>query len=197
MKQPFMIYLASGSPRRSEILSQMGLKFQVVPSDAPEDSEEKIPENLVRELSYRKASWVIPQITEENAVIIGADTVVAIDDKILGKPIDFEDAKRMLRLLSGRSHEVYTGVTIGRKFGRNTDYQIFVKCSRVHVMALSEQEISAYVTKGSCLDKAGAYGIQGEFGKYIEGFEGDYYNIVGLPMNELYKKLKENNLIFV
>lgn len=149
------------------------------------------------ELARRKAAWIVPSIAEEEAVVIGSDTVVSVDGIILGKPTDTEDAKAMLRSLSGRAHEVYTGVSLAIKNASGTDYRTFYTCSQVCVMELSEAEIDAYVATGTCMDKAGAYGIQGEFGKFIEAFHGDYFTIVGLPMNELYKKLKENNIILV
>ncbi len=217
MKQNATVYLASASPRRKDILSQLGIKFQVITSDVDETSTITKPDELVKELSRRKAMDVAEKLSAANAfgsgsktfdenashgnrtceLIIGSDTVVAVLDEILGKPSDREDAMRMIRLLSGRYHEVYTGVTLVMKDGSDTRIDTFYTVSKVFVMAMSEEEIASYVDLGTCYDKAGAYAIQEEFGKYIERFEGDYYTIIGLPMNELYKKLKENDIILV
>ncbi len=217
MKQNAIVYLASASPRRKDILSQLGIKFQVITSDADETSSITKPDELVMELSRRKAVDVAEKLSDtsnsassnatadKNAMqgvhacelIIGSDTVVAVEGEILGKPSDKEDALRMIRLLSGRHHEVYTGVTLVFKEGSETRIETFYTVSKVFVMAMSDEEIESYVDLGTCYDKAGAYAIQEEFGKYIERFEGDYYTIIGLPMNELYKKLKENDIILV
>lgn len=196
------IILASGSPRRKELLSQIGLSFTVRVSEADEHTEEKKPEKLVCILSERKTLAVWDELTEEEkkeSILIGADTVVAVDDRILGKPADETEAFQMIKLLQGRSHQVYTGVTILRQGGlqpfeegTNTcsiQKKQFFEKTDVLVYPMSEEEITAYVKTGEPLDKAGAYGIQGSFAAYIQGINGDYSNVVGLPVGRLYHEL--------
>lgn len=196
------IILASGSPRRRELLSQIGLSFTVRVSEADEHTEETKPEKLVCILSERKALAVWDELTEEEkkeSILIGADTVVAVDDRILGKPADETEAFRMIELLQGRSHQVYTGVTILRQGGlqpladeTNTcsiQKKQFFEKTDVLVYPMSEEEITAYVKTGEPLDKAGAYGIQGSFAAYIQGINGDYSNVIGLPVGRLYHEL--------
>ena len=196
------IILASGSPRRKELLAQIGLSFTVRVSEADEHTEETKPEKLVCILSERKALAVWDELTEEEkkeSILIGADTVVAVDDRILGKPADETEAFQMIKLLQGRSHQVYTGVTIlgqgdMQPFEEETNTcsiqkkQFFEKTD-VLVYPMSEDEITAYVKTGEPLDKAGAYGIQGSFAAYIQGINGDYSNVVGLPVGRLYHEL--------
>ncbi|RHV47103.1 septum formation protein Maf [Lachnospiraceae bacterium OM04-12BH] len=196
------IILASGSPRRKELLSQIGLSFTVRVSEADEHTEETKPEKLVCILSERKALAVWDELTEEEkkeSILIGADTVVAVDDRILGKPADETEAFRMIELLQGRSHQVYTGVTILRQGGLQPleegtgtcgiQKKQFFEKTDVLVYPMSEEEITAYVKTGEPLDKAGAYGIQGSFAAYIQGINGDYSNVVGLPVGRLYHEL--------
>lgn len=196
------IILASGSPRRKELLSQIGLSFTVRVSEADEHTEETKPEKLVCILSERKALAVWDELTEEEkkeSILIGADTVVAVDDRILGKPTDETEAFQMIKLLQGRSHQVYTGVTILRQGdmqpleeGTGTcsiQKKQFFEKTDVLVYPMSEDEITAYVKTGEPLDKAGAYGIQGSFAAYIQGINGDYSNVVGLPVGRLYHEL--------
>ena len=196
------IILASGSPRRKELLSQIGLSFTVRVSEADEHTEETKPEKLVCILSERKALAVWDELTEEEkkeSILIGADTVVAVDDRILGKPADETEAFRMIELLQGRSHQVYTGVTILRQGGLqpleegtgtcSIQKKQFFEKTDVMVYPMSEEEITAYVKTGEPLDKAGAYGIQGSFAAYIQGINGDYSNVVGLPVGRLYHEL--------
>ena len=196
------IILASGSPRRKELLAQIGLSFTVRVSEADEHTEETKPEKLVCILSERKALAVWDELTEEEkkeSILIGADTVVAVDDRILGKPADETEAFQMIKLLQGRSHQVYTGVTILRQGGlqpleeeTNTcsiQKKQFFEKTDVLVYPMSEEEITAYVKTGEPLDKAGAYGIQGSFAAYIQSINGDYSNVVGLPVGRLYHEL--------
>lgn len=196
------IILASGSPRRKELLSQIGLSFTVRVSEADEHTEETKPEKLVCILSERKALAVWDELTEEEkkeSILIGADTVVAVDDRILGKPADETEAFQMIKLLQGRSHQVYTGVTILRQGDMQPLEEGISTCSiqkkqffektDVLVYPMSEDEITAYVKTGEPLDKAGAYGIQGSFAAYIQGINGDYSNVVGLPVGRLYHEL--------
>ena len=189
------IILASGSPRRTELLQTAGIVHEVVISGADEDVQEENPARLVEMLSSRKAEEVYERLVQQepsgDLVVIGADTVVAADGKILGKPEDEEDARRMLRMLSGRSHHVYTGVTLCGRIGSVRREVSFSEESTVHVAQLTEKEISEYIDSGEPMDKAGAYGIQGAFMKFVSGIEGDYFNIVGLPVSHLYQEMKQ------
>ena len=189
------IILASGSPRRTELLQTAGIVHEVVVSGADEDVQEENPARLVEMLSARKAEEVYERMAQQepsgDLVVIGADTVVAADGKILGKPGDEEDARRMLRMLSGRSHHVYTGVTLCGRIGSVRREVSFSEESTVHVAQLTEKEISEYIDSGEPMDKAGAYGIQGAFMKFVSGIEGDYFNIVGLPVSHLYQEMKQ------
>ena len=189
------IILASGSPRRTELLQTAGIVHEVVVSGADEDVQEENPARLVEMLSSRKAEEVYERLVQQepsgDLVVIGADTVVAADGKILGKPGDEEDARRMLRMLSGRSHHVYTGVTLCGRIGSVRREVSFSEESAVHVAQLTEKEISEYIDSGEPMDKAGAYGIQGAFMKFVSGIEGDYFNIVGLPVSHLYQEMKQ------
>lgn len=186
MKQ---IILASGSPRRKELLAQMGLEYIVIPSQAQEKAAATQPSEKVMELAALKA-WDVAQKISEDAVVIGADTVVALDECILGKPHTQEEAFDMLRQLQGRTHSVFTGVCLVKKQGMFFQQDCFFEETRVQFYPMEEKEIWDYVHTGECMDKAGAYGIQGRGGMYIAGIEGDYYNVVGLPIAPLYRHLK-------
>lgn len=199
------IVLASASPRRRELLTQIGIPFEIYVSDVEEKVTTVRPEEVVRELSARKAEAVMKKLksgavpdrmggdgaVREPFLVIGADTIVSCDGKILGKPVDGEDAVRMLRLLSGRAHEVYTGVTFALDGGRE-DLRLhsFYERTKVCFAPMTEKEIADYVATGDALDKAGAYGIQGFCARYITGIEGDYNNVVGLPAGRVYQELK-------
>lgn len=202
--------LASASPRRRELLHQMGLDFEVIPSGKAEFSERKEPEELVMDLAGSKACDVFerevlptfPTRGEDIACVIGADTIVVCDGTVLGKPADRADAARMIRLLQGREHEVFTGVAIvwADKNRKEEDdppacMSAFAVETSVFVNPMDEDEISQYLATGEADDKAGAYGIQGSFGVYIDGIAGDYYNVVGLPISSLYRALRENHLL--
>lgn len=182
------LILASQSPRRQELLAMLGLPFEVMVSDTDETITQTNPAKVVEKLSVRKAEAVAHQVTD--GVVIGADTVVSVDEKILGKPKDKEEAREMITLLQGRSHMVYTGVTIQdtREEGQICTFSVG---TRVNVAPMDEKEIEVYIASEEPYDKAGAYGIQGLFGKFIEGIEGDYYNVVGLPVHRLYKELNK------
>lgn len=205
------IVLGSASPRRKELLHQIGLDFDIVVSNVEEKVTSSVPCNVVEELSQQKAEGVLEvlrkQTTEQlkaSVLIIGADTIVACDGKILGKPKDAEDAKNMLRTLQGRAHEVYTGVTVlyidgnnavaGNNVAKQQDAIVqrrtFYETTKVIFCPMSEAEIEKYVATGDPLDKAGAYGIQGLCARYISGIEGDYNNVVGLPVGRLYQEIK-------
>lgn len=182
------IILASGSPRRRELLERMGVReFTVMSPDADESLEEGLPPaEQVERLSRRKAEAVAAQAGAD-ALIIAADTVVALDGAILGKPADEEEAFRMLSALSGVRHQVYTGVTVTRNGKTLTRHEV----TSVDFRALEAEEVELYIATGECMDKAGAYGIQGYGALLIEGINGDYYNVVGLPVVCLARMLKE------
>jgi len=174
------VVLASGSPRRRDLLTQIGLAFSVQISQADETIPEGMSPHLaVQTLSLLKAADVAKQV-EKNAVVIAADTIVVLDGEILTKPKDEEDAARMLARLSGREHSVLTGMTVLRR--RDGKSVSVTEETKVHFRALSEKEILSYVNSNEPLDKAGAYGIQGLGGLFVEKIEGDYYNVVGLPL---------------
>lgn len=176
--------LASGSPRRKELLSRMGVDFDVLVSDVDEEKVAKdIPVRLyVQELALLKAGASMKNAPKD-AIIIAADTVVTLFGKVLGKPRDEDDARRMLLSLSAREHEVYTGVCVMR--GRDGKTTCESVCTKVKFKPLTEDKINAYISTGEPMDKAGAYGIQGKGSMLIEGIEGDYFNVVGLPIARL------------
>ncbi len=181
-----MIVLASKSPRRRELLGMLGLEFTLASPNADETLPEGIsPREGVEELSRRKALSLSGEYP--NDLIIAADTLVAVDGRCLGKPRDPSEARRMLSELSGRSHEVFTGLTIC------LGERIVTKSERTEVIfrALSDEEIEAYVSSGEPMDKAGAYGIQSKGSLLVEGIRGDYFNVVGLPVCTLGLMLKE------
>lgn len=181
--------LASGSPRRKELLQMLEVPFEVLVSDTEEIITKNEPAEVTKELSYQKAMAVAGQV--EEGIVIGADTVVSIDGKILGKPADTEEAREMIHKLQGKSHMVYTGVTLIAKSGEMVSASSFAEGTKVNVAPMTETEIEAYISTDEPYDKAGAYGIQGLFGKFIEGIEGDYFNVVGLPVHRLYEELKK------
>lgn len=185
----YNIILASGSPRRREILSQIGAQYEVIVSDCDERTVLTTPAELVKELSCRKATAVAEQV-QGPAVVIGADTVVAYDSTILGKPKDRADARRMLGMLAGNTHQVYTGVSlIIKEETGETDTISFAECSEVSVDSMTDLQIEEYLDTKEGIDKAGSYAVQGIFAAHIKGICGDYFNIVGLPVAAIYKKL--------
>ena len=186
------IILASGSPRRRELLTQIGLEYTVIPSKKEEILRFTQPEDIVKDLSLQKAQD-IAENAEVGTMVIGSDTVVSLDGEILGKPHISENAVAMLKRLEGRSHQVYTGVSVVIKgmAADGTDAIIsFAEKTDVYVYPMTEEEIQAYVATGDPLDKAGAYGIQGIFAKHVQGISGCYYNVMGLPIGRLYQELK-------
>lgn len=183
------IILASGSPRRRELLEQIGIPFQVIKSDAKEVITKSDPAEVVLELSAQKAEAVAE--TVEEGIILGADTIVALDGKILGKPAGRDHARCMLMQLQGRAHSVFTGVTLIRKQAGSAEARSFFRETTVHIHSMSGEEIEAYLDTGDAFDKAGSYGIQGPFAAYVDGIEGDYSNVVGLPVSAVYQELKE------
>lgn len=180
--------LASASPRRKELLKQMGLDFTIEPAHGEEVITRTEPDQVVMELAAQKAQEVAERHTED-VLVIGADTVVVKDGKILGKPADEADARRMLHLLQGSIHQVYTGVCLITKKDGQTQIHRFYESTDVEFYPMSEEEITNYVATKEPMDKAGAYGIQGSCAIYIRGIRGDYNNVVGLPIARLYHEL--------
>lgn len=187
------IILASKSPRRKELLENAGFETIIVPSDADEDIDEKNPIELVKKLSLIKATSVFESEKSKgnissDSVVLGADTVVYAGGSILGKPADKDEARNMIKMLSGNVHSVFTGFTVCTGDGRNiTDYSE----TKVYVYPMTDEEIEEYISSDEPYDKAGAYGIQGLFGKFVEKIDGDYQNVVGLPVSKILYILKK------
>ena len=181
------IILASASPRRRELLAGLGVEFAVIPAKGEEHPVPGLSgAETAKQLSRAKCLEIAATASPED-VIIAADTVVVADGEILGKPRDEADARRMLRALSGRSHWVYTGVTVSK----GGDILSDAEGTQVRFRALTDAEIDAYLATGEPMDKAGAYGIQGRAALFVEGIDGDYFNVVGLPLCRLGEMLKE------
>jgi septum formation protein len=176
------LILASGSPRRAEILTSVGWEFTKHVADIDETEHEgESPEAYVVRLACEKATAVADQYPGE--FVLGADTTVVIDEQIIAKPVDLDDARRMLTLLSGNWHEVLTGVAVVR----NGDIQSGIQSTRVKFATMSDAEINFLAERGDPLDKAGAYAVQAQAALFIEGIEGDYWNVVGLPVSLVYR----------
>lgn len=184
------VVLASASPRRKELLRQAGIPFRIIISNVKEVITKTKPDEVVEELSFQKAQAVAGKI-EKGILVIGADTVVAMEGQILGKPKDEADAARMLKSLQGRRHQVYTGVTFYMRKGTKEAYHTFSECTDVEMYPMTDKEIREYVATGEPMDKAGAYGIQGRAGVFVKRISGDYNNVVGLPIARLYQELKK------
>ena len=181
-----MIILASKSPRRKELLSMLGLNFTVQTADIDETMDpSQTPAHEVAAVSARKAAKIAQQHPDD--IVVAADTIVVIDGKILGKPKDEEDAARMLRLLSGRTHTVYTGLSVSRGGARQTE----VVATEVTFRNLTDAEIRAYIKTGEPMDKAGSYGIQGYGSMFVSRLNGDYFCVMGLPVCTLAGMLRE------
>ena len=179
------LILASGSPRRRELLTMLGAQFETIPARGEERADPSLaPPQLVEQLALAKAREVARM--HPDAVVIGADTVVSADGAVLGKPHSREEAAAMLRGLSGRTHSVFTGLAVLSPEGEQTGWEE----TRVTFCPLSDREIEAYIDTGEPLDKAGAYGAQGIAALFIERMEGDFFNVVGLPLCRLGKMLK-------
>lgn len=219
----FRIVLASASPRRSEIMNQVNIDFEVIPSNCEEVITKTKPSDVVKELCYQKALSVFNEINEENVIVVGADTIVANEDKILGKPKSKEEAYDMINSIQGTSHYVYTGVCLVGMFdnkivrqdmienilkgidavdSKYKDYSFkntndkaiieicFYEKTKVNVNSMSDEQIKEYIDTDEPYDKAGGYGIQGLFAKHISGIQGDYYNVMGLPIASLNEKIE-------
>ena len=178
--------LASASPRRKELLARTGLNFTVIPSAITETITESVPSDIVMELARQKAMDVWKNHADMRDVVIGADTIVVYKDEILGKPADEAEALDMLSMLADRTHQVYTGVSIIQGTNINTFYE----CTQVTLYPIYREDLLRYIATGDPLDKAGAYGIQGDFSIHVKSIQGDYSNVVGLPIGRLYQELK-------
>ena len=184
-----MLILASSSPRRAELLRAAGIEFTIRIPDVDETREpDESPRDYALRLSREKATIV----AEGDELVLGADTIVVINNEIAGKPADLDDARRMLGALNGRRHEVLTGVTLLR----GDRVLSGIESTRVTFARMSESEIEWYVSTGEPMDKAGAYGIQGYASRYIERIEGSYTNVVGLPLNLIYRMAKKLGIEF-
>lgn len=188
------IILASGSPRRSELMKQVGFDFKVSTCNTDESYNDGMtPAEIVMELSLRKADAVFDkEMPENDTVVVAADTIVTIDNEILGKPKDRNDAIRMLSELSKKKHQVYTGVTLYYYVGGRVFIENFADCADVYFRQLSQDTITSYVDSWEPMDKAGAYGIQGLGAILVDKIDGDYYTIVGLPIAKVYHSIKNN-----
>jgi septum formation protein len=185
------LILASGSPRRAEILTSVGWEFTKDSADIDEtELTGELPENYVQRLAREKAETVAQKYSD--AIILGADTTVVINDQIIGKPVDLADAKRMLKMLSGNWHEVLTGVALvqNSKF-KIQNSKFGIQRTRVKFAEMSDEEIEFLAEKGEPLDKAGAYAVQAQAALFIEKIEGDYWNVVGLPVNLVYGLIQD------
>ena len=186
------IILASASPRRKELMMQAGYQFEIQVSHKEECYVSTIPSEIVKELSLLKARDISEQNEAKNLIVIGADTVVAFEGKILGKPKTKEHAFEMIKSFQGKRHQVYTGVAIldydqdGAESVTNE-----AVCTDVYVNSMSDEEIWNYIEKDNVMDKAGSYGIQSGFAIHIEKIDGDYFNVVGLPISYIYEQLKK------
>ena len=183
------IILASASPRRKELLTQIGVKFEIMISDKETDIDSTDPIKACEKQAMQKALDIEEKAAlkyKEDYIIIAADTIVALEDTILGKPKDKEDARLMLERISGKKHKVYTAVCVFNS--RLKTHKSFVEETAVEVAELSKEDIDFYLSDDEAYDKAGAYAIQGLFSRYIVGIEGDYYNVMGLPVGRVYRE---------
>lgn len=204
MKCTKKIVLGSASPRRRELLQQIGMEFSIITSDCEENITKTVPEEVVQELSLMKAKDVFAKIKREagepdasEVLVIGADTIVALEGEILGKPHSKENAISMLNHLQGKAHQVYTSVSFVWEENSEVLTHTFFECTEVEVLPMTKEEIAYYVNLDTCMDKAGAYGIQNEFACYVKGIKGDYNNVVGLPVGRVYQELKQLSLLIL
>ena len=193
--QQIPIILASASPRRSELLKQAGFSFTVVPSTIEETRTKTVPGQLAEDLAFQKANDVYETVkgnyTDQDFMVIGADTIVYYDGEVLGKPADEQEAFDMLKLLSDRTHQVYTGLAIILKKEGEKQIRLLHERTDVTFYPISDEELKDYIATGDPLDKAGAYGIQGAFAVHVKEIKGDYNNVVGLPIARLYQTIKD------
>lgn len=184
------IILASSSPRRRELLEKAGVHFQVMPSQEEERMENKEPAQIVENLSWQKAASVASKANRD-VIVIGSDTLVAYEGRVLGKPRDEEEAVETLKLLQGNTHQVYTGVTVIVRDKEEEITKTFSRRTDVTFYPVDEKEIRDYVATGDPMDKAGSYDIRGDFSVYIKEICGDYNNVVGLPVSMLFWEMKQ------
>jgi septum formation protein len=189
----YKVILASGSPRRKEILEQVGVSFEIITSNIEEVTTKEKPEEIVVELAEMKAKDIANKMNE-NVIVIGADTMVAMNGQVMGKPKSEADAKNMISMLQGNKHQVYTGVSVIIKKNDKERSLTFVEKSDVWINPMTEGQIDAYLNTDEPYDKAGAYAIQGIFALNIGGIEGDYNNIVGFPIARLYQVLLKEGI---
>ena len=190
------IILASASPRRKELLAKAGISFTVIPAAGEEKRTSENPGEAVQQLARDKAEWVAQSLAEceEGTLVIGSDTIVVFENRILGKPKDRRDAAETLEKLQGNTHQVYTGVTVlERKAGKWVEHTFF-ESTDVTFYPVSREEIQDYIATGEPMDKAGSYGIQGLFGIYVKGICGDSNNVVGLPVARLFHEMKKSGI---
>ena len=190
------IILASASPRRKELLAKAGISFTVIPAAGEEKRTSENPGEALQQLARDKAEWVAQSLAEceEGTLVIGSDTIVVFENRILGKPKDRRDAAETLEKLQGNTHQVYTGVTVlERKAGKWVEHTFF-ESTDVTFYPVSREEIQDYIATGEPMDKAGSYGIQGLFGIYVKGICGDYNNVVGLPVARLFHEMKKSGI---
>lgn len=198
MKNSKKVILASASPRRKELLNQIGVDFDIVVSKVEEHVTTHIPMQVVEELSSQKARAVYESLTEEmkaTSLVLGADTIVACAGQIMGKPKSEEDAVNMLMTLQGKAHQVYTGVTFVYEEDKQIKTYSFHEATDVIFYEMSPEEIKEYVATKDPMDKAGAYGIQGFCARHIKGISGDYNNVVGLPVGRVYQELRKLGML--
>lgn len=189
------IILASKSPRRKELLSLITNDFDIIVSDADENVDETLTSaEKVKSIAKQKANIVANNV-DEDCVVIGSDTIVVVDETILGKPHDHDDAVRMLRMISGRTHKVMTGVSVVIKKAGNLKEINDVDITDVHVNALSDEEIESWINTGNAWDKAGAYAIQQEFSVHIDKINGNFATVMGLPIHLVYNILKDEKVL--
>ena len=189
------LILASASPRRKELLKNLGYTFSIEVCDLDENSDKTKPYELVMDLAQTKAKTIMDMHAGEDVIVIGADTVVANESEILGKPRDLEHAKEMISSLQGKIHQVYTGVCLYWNNEKINQNLTFYEKTDVEVYPMTTEEIEAYVATRECEDKAGSYAIQGLFSPYIKGISGDYNNVVGLPVARIYQEIKKLGLV--
>ncbi len=186
------VILASGSPRRKDIMTQVGIQFETFVSSREEKITEENPSRVVEELSMQKASDVAGHfLGQKNFLIIGADTIVVFNGEILGKPKDEDDARRMLKMLQGKTHQVYTGVTFIYDLKKEILTHTFYAVTDVEMYPMSDTDIDLYVRTGEPKDKAGSYAIQGKCAVYIKQIRGEYNNVVGFPIARIINEAKE------
>lgn len=190
MIRDYKIVLASASPRRRELLNQISLNPVIEPSTVIEVITTTVPEDAVMELSLQKAEDVARH-QQPGTIVIGADTVVAAEGRILGKPGSHQEAYEMIESFQGKTHQVFTGVTLIYCGKNGTTVRSFAERTDVHVYPMTPEEIRLYAEDEEPMDKAGAYGIQGRFAAFIKGIDGDYSNVVGLPVGRVYQELKQ------